>query len=214
VRPAATLEQVARRQAALETCYGLTADSQALVTTPLCHMFASNFAQTALRLGAPVVIMPRFDATEFLRLVAHHRITSAQVVPTMFVRLLRLAPEERARYDISSLRHVLHTGAPCPPDHPGTVGRPFLGSQIRIYSEAGEPCPPGTVGEIYARMPGTPDFTYLGLPEARAAVERDGLISAGDIGELDADGYLYLRDPAGDVQVAVDGKRAAVGVCR
>jgi long-chain acyl-CoA synthetase len=237
LRPAPAPTEVVRRQAALETCYGLTADSRALVTTPLCHMFASNFAQTALRLGGPAVIMPRFDAAEFLRLVERHRITNAQVVPTMFVRLLRLPAEQRARYDISSLRHVLHTGAPCPPDmkreivkwfgpviweqygstetgvvalcdtaewlsHPGTVGRPFLDSQIRIYSRDGKPCPPGAAGEIYARMPGTPDFTYLGLPEARAAVERDGLIATGDIGELDADGYLYLLDRRQDLIVS------------
>ena len=75
----------------LEACYGLTPESRGLVTTPLCHMFASNFAQTTLRLGGLLVVMPRFDATEFLRIVARHGITNAQVVPTMFVRLLRLS---------------------------------------------------------------------------------------------------------------------------
>jgi long-chain acyl-CoA synthetase len=48
-------------------------------------------------------------------------------------------------------------------------------------------------------MHGTPDFTYLGRPEARAEAEREGLISAGDIGELDADGYLHLRDRRQDL---------------
>jgi len=234
VRGAPTKEETIRRQAVLEACYGLEPESRGLVTTPLCHMFASNFAQTTLRLGGLLVVMPRFDATEFLRIVARHGITNAQVVPTMFVRLLRLPPDERACYDISTLRHVLHTGAPCPPKvkhdmiewfgpviweqygstetgvvalcdtaewlaHPGTVGRPFLTSEIRIFSKSGAPCPPGTPGEIYARMHGTPDFTYLGRPEARAEVEREGLVSAGDIGELDADGYLHLRDRRQDL---------------
>jgi long-chain acyl-CoA synthetase len=234
VRGAPTKEETIRRQAVLEACYGLTPESRGLVTTPLCHMFASNFAQTTLRLGGLLVVMPRFDATEFLRTVARHGITNAQVVPTMFVRLLRLPARERARYDISTLRHVLHTGAPCPPKvkhdmidwfgpviweqygstetgvvalcdtaewlaHPGTVGRPFVTSEIRIFSKSGAPCPAGTPGEIYARMHGTPDFSYLGHPDARAEVEREGLISAGDIGELDADGYLYLRDRRQDL---------------
>ena len=234
VRAAPSAEETVRRQAVLEACYGLTPESRGLVTTPLCHMFASNFAQTTLRLGGLLVVMPRFDATEFLRIVARHGITNAQVVPTMFVRLLRLPPDERARYDISTLRHVLHTGAPCRPRvkrdmidwfgpviweqygstetgvvalcdtaewlaHPGTVGRPFVSSEIRIFSASGAPCPPGTPGEIYARMHGTPDFTYLGRPEARAEVEREGLISAGDIGELDAGGYLHLRDRRQDL---------------
>jgi long-chain acyl-CoA synthetase len=234
VRGAPAKAEMIRRQAVLEACYGLTPQSRGLVTTPLCHMFASNFAQTTLRLGGLLVVMPRFDAIGFLRVVARHGITNAQVVPTMFVRLLRLPPDERGRHDISTLRHVLHTGAPCPPrvkrdmidwfgpviweqygstetgvvalcdtaewlSHPGTVGRPFLSSEIRIFSKSGAPCPPGTTGEIYARMHGTPDFTYLGRPEARAEVERDGLISAGDVGELDADGYLYLRDRRQDL---------------
>jgi long-chain acyl-CoA synthetase len=229
VRATPGTEGTIRRQVVLEACYGLAPESRGLVTTPLCHMFASNFAQTTLRLGGLLVVMPRFDAAEFLRLVARHGITNAQVVPTMFVRLLRLPPHKRVRHNIATLRHVLHTGAPCPPRvkremidwfgpviweqygstetgvvalcntaewlaHPGTVGRPFLSSEIRIFSESGTPCPAGTPGEIYARMHGTPDFTYLGRPEARAEVEREGLISAGDIGELDADGYLYLRD--------------------
>jgi long-chain acyl-CoA synthetase len=237
VLAAPTNAEVARRQAVLEVCYGLTPDSRGLVTTPLCHMFASNFAQTALRLGGTLVVMPRFDAAEFLRLVARHSITNAQVTPTMFIQLLRLQPSERARYDVSTLRRVLHTGAPCPPRvkrdminwfgpviweyyestetgpvalcdteqwlaHPGTVGRPFIGSEIRIYSESGAPCQPGTVGEIYTRMHGTPDFTYLGQQKARFEAELDGLVSAGDIGELDTDGYLYLHDRRADLIVS------------
>ena len=83
--------------------------------------------------------------------------------------------------------------------HPGTVGRPFLTSEIRIFSKSGASCPPGTPGEIYSRMHGTSDFTYLGRSEARAEVEWEGLISAGDIGELDADGYLHLRDRRQDL---------------
>jgi len=237
LRSAPDRDQAAQRPAVLAACYGLTADSVGLVTTPLCHMFASNFAQTLLRLGGTVVIMPRFDAIGFLRLIERHRVTNTIVVPTMLVRLLRLDPGERAGYDVSSLRRVLHTGAPCPARvkraaidwlgpvvweqygstetgvvalcsstewlaHPGTVGRAFLGSLIKIYTESGEPCPAGVAGQVYARMPSTPDFTYLGRPEARAAVERDGLIWAGDIGQLDADGYLYLHDRRVDLIVS------------
>jgi len=235
LRTAPTPNAVAKRRQILETCYGLGRRSRGIVTTPLCHMFASNFAQTCLRQDGTVVVMPRFDAEEFLRLVQDHRITNAQVVPTMFVRLLRLPEQVRASYDISSLRHVLHTGAPCPPDvkramidwwgpiiweqygstetgvvvlcdseqwltHPGTVGRPFLGSEVRIYGPDG-PVPSGTEGGIYARMHDTPDFTYLGRPDARAEAERDGLIATGDVGAMDADGYLYLLDRRSDMVI-------------
>jgi len=78
--------------------------------------------------------------------------------------------------------------------HPGTVGRSFLGSEIRIYDETGRRCAPGKSGLIYARMHGTPDFTYLGRPDARREVECDGLVTGGDVGVLDEEGFLYMRD--------------------
>ena len=58
--------------------------------------------------------MEHFDAEEFLRLIERHRVTHTQVVPTMFVRLLKLPAEVRARYDVSSLQAVIHAAAPCP----------------------------------------------------------------------------------------------------
>src|SRR5262249_59322958 len=65
--------------------------------------------------GMDMTIMTGFDAEEFLRIVAEHRVTVAQMVPTMFVRLLALPEEVRGRYDISSLRFIVHAAAPCPP---------------------------------------------------------------------------------------------------
>jgi acyl-CoA synthetase (AMP-forming)/AMP-acid ligase II len=66
------------------------------------------------RLGATVVAMEHFDPAECLRLIDEHRVTHAQFVPTMFIRMLKLPPEERARYDLSSLECVIHAAAPCP----------------------------------------------------------------------------------------------------
>jgi fatty-acyl-CoA synthase len=66
------------------------------------------------RLGATVVVMERFDAEQCLQLIERHKVTHAQFVPTMFVRLLRLPDEVRTRYDTSSLQVVVHAAAPCP----------------------------------------------------------------------------------------------------
>jgi fatty-acyl-CoA synthase len=66
------------------------------------------------RLGATVVVMERFDPSECLALIERHRVTHAQFVPTMFVRMLRLPKEERERYDTSSLQVAMHAAAPCP----------------------------------------------------------------------------------------------------
>jgi long-chain acyl-CoA synthetase len=65
-------------------------------------------------LGGTVVVMEKFDAEYFLALVQRERVTHTQVVPTMLVRLMKLLPEARKRYDLSSLVCLLHSAAPCP----------------------------------------------------------------------------------------------------
>lgn len=234
VRDRADADQVRERREVMRTCFGVRPGSRGLVTTPLCHLFGSAFAQGVLDAGGTVVVMARFDPPEFLRLVERHAITTTQVVPTMFVRLLRLDRLEREAFDRSTLEYVVHSGAPCASTtkraaiewlgpivweqygstetgvvarcdsadwlaHPGTVGRAFASSELRVYSDSGELCPPGTPGSVYARMHAIPDFTYLGRPEARAEVGRDGLIGVGDIGQLDEDGFLYLLDRRSDL---------------
>ena len=66
------------------------------------------------RFGNTVVVMAHFDPEAFLRLIETHRVTFTQVVPTMFIRLLKLPDEVRTRYDLSSLTAVVHAAAPCP----------------------------------------------------------------------------------------------------
>jgi long-chain acyl-CoA synthetase len=72
------------------------------------------YCLSMMRVGATVVVMERFDPAECLALIERHRITHAQFVPTMFVRMLQMPEEERRRYDVSSLRSVVHAAAPCP----------------------------------------------------------------------------------------------------
>ena len=85
---------------------------------------------------------------------------------------------------------------------PGSAGRPVLDAKVRILNEVGEQLPTGEVGLIYVRQPVYPDFTYRHNDAARRAIERDGLISLGDMGYLDADGYLYLCDRASDMVIS------------
>jgi fatty-acyl-CoA synthase len=68
------------------------------------------------RLGATVIVMERFDPVRALALIEQHRVTHAQFVPTMFIRMLKLPESERQRFDLSSLRSVAHAAAPCPID--------------------------------------------------------------------------------------------------
>ena len=81
---------------------------------PLYHAAPLVFSMAAQRLGAAVILFERFDAETFLRAVERHRISHAQLVPTMMSRLLSLPGEVRRKYDLSSLRAVIHSAAPCP----------------------------------------------------------------------------------------------------
>ena len=86
--------------------------------------------------------------------------------------------------------------------HPGTVGRPLEGATVAILDADGRRLPAGQSGEVYMWLDAWPDFTYEGDHAKRRAVERDGLVSCGDIGYLDADGYLYLNDRASDMVIS------------
>jgi long-chain acyl-CoA synthetase len=81
---------------------------------PLYHSAPLVYSTSMLRLGATVVVMEHFDPRDCLELIEKHRVTHAQFVPTMFTRLLALPPDERAKYDLSSLNYVVHAAAPCP----------------------------------------------------------------------------------------------------
>lgn len=82
--------------------------------------------------------------------------------------------------------------------HPGSVGRGFRDTEIRILDPQGNPLPPGELGEIYLRAPMSAGYRYLGGAPALPSTP-DGFRSAGDLGHLDADGYLYVADRRADM---------------
>jgi long-chain acyl-CoA synthetase len=85
---------------------------------------------------------------------------------------------------------------------PGTVGKAMEGCALRIISPDGAILGPEEVGEVYIRNSAFPDFTYHQREKDRAAIERDGFVSLGDIGYLDDDGFLFLRDRARDIIIS------------
>jgi long-chain acyl-CoA synthetase len=86
-----------------------------LCGSPLYHTAVLNFATISIQLGHPVVLMDGWDPEEALRLIERHRVTHTHTVATQFRRMLALPGDVRARYDTSSLRAVIHSAAPCPP---------------------------------------------------------------------------------------------------
>ena len=206
--------------------YEMSPASVYLSPAPLYHAAGVNYTMAVNRVGAASIIMPKFDAENVLRLIETHRVTHAQFVPTMFVRMLKLPEAIRHKYDVSSLRYVLHAAAPCPVDvkqrmmewlgpiiheyyggtegfagtligpqewlaHPGSVGIPM--APVHVVGDDGEELPVGQSGELY--FEGGPDFQYFKDPAKTASVSNDrGWRSLGDMGYVDADGYMYLPD--------------------
>ena len=94
--------------------YGLDPSTVTLNVGPLYHAAPLVSAMSTHRHGGTVVLPPKFDAEQTLQAIERYRVTYAQFVPTMFIRLLRLPEAVRRRYDVSSLRAVAHSAAPCP----------------------------------------------------------------------------------------------------
>ncbi|MCO5120051.1 MAG: AMP-binding protein [Burkholderiaceae bacterium] len=94
--------------------YGMDESTVYLSPAPLYHAAPLRFNMSVMRLGGTCVIMEHFDPQRYLELVEQRRITHTQVVPTMFVRMLKLPEEVRSRYDVSSLKCAVHAAAPCP----------------------------------------------------------------------------------------------------
>ncbi|MCU1355999.1 MAG: AMP-dependent synthetase and ligase [Acidimicrobiales bacterium] len=205
-----------------------------LVVSPLYHTAVLMWTGNSLHMGHPVVLMDKWSALDTLRLIDRYKVTNSHMVPTQFVRLLDIPEEERLRYDMSSLRNMIHGAAPCPHevkrkmiewwgdtiqeyyaategggsiisakewlDRPGSVGLPWPGSEIRIYDDDKNQLGAGQVGTVYMSL--MADFEYKGDKAKTDANRVDGFFTVGDLGELDADGYLYLRDRKADMIIS------------
>ena len=207
------------------------------LAAPFYHAAPNRFLQGTFKAGGTLVLPARFDAESTLRDIEQHRVTTSFMVPAMLQRLIRLPESVRNAYDLSSLRHVVVSGGPCPVElkaamiawwgpvifeyygstetsaltfassadalaRPGTAGRAVPTAQVDILDDKGDPCAPGVSGEIYGRRRDIPDFTYLNQPEARAKAGVGDLVSVGDIGYLDEDGFLFLSDRKTDMIIS------------
>ena len=101
-------------QTMLAGLWGYGPDDVHAVAGPLYHAGPQGYANLTLFVGGTVVVMAEWDAREFCRIVQDHGVTTTFLTPAHFIRFLEVPEDERAAYDLSSLRHVLHAGAPCP----------------------------------------------------------------------------------------------------
>jgi bile acid-coenzyme A ligase len=213
--------------------FGMGLDGVHLVPGPLYHNAPFVFSTQALWTGNHIVVLSRFDAEATLDAIERFGVNWMLLVPTMMQRIWRLPEAVRDRYDLSSLRALLHLAASCPPwlkqcwidwlgpervwelyagteaqgmtvisgtdwlEHVGSVGKPADGT-MRILDTDGDDLPSGEVGEIWMKSPPKATYRYVGA-EARA---RDGWESLGDLGSIDADGFLYIADRRTDLIVS------------
>jgi long-chain acyl-CoA synthetase len=147
-----------------------------LCGSPLYHTAVLNFATISIQLGHPAVLMDRWEPEEALRLTARHRVTHTHAVPTQFRRMLALPEEVRARYDTSSLRSVIHSAAPCPPEVKRRMIE-WLGPVIVEYYAATEGGGTLITAQEWLRKPGSVGLPWRGsqiqvLDRARHEVAR------------------------------------------
>jgi long-chain acyl-CoA synthetase len=230
-------EDLARTSENVRIAFGIEPGLRTVLVAPLYHSAPASYGLFSLLAGELAVVCPRLDAEQLLADIERYRATHLYLVPTHFVRLLRLPDEVRRRHDTSSVKFVACTGSPCPPEvkramiewwgpvihegyasseagfitmctsaealaRPGTVGRVLPAAEARILDDDGRELPPFEAGTIYCRNGNYTEFTYVNNPTARRAIERDGLITVGDVGYFDADGYLYICDRKADMVIS------------
>jgi len=98
------------------SAYSYDGDTIYLSPAPMYHAAPLAYSLGTQKVGGTLVIMEKFDAVEALKLIESHKITHSQWVPTMFVRMLKLEPEQREGHDLSTHRVAIHAAAPCPVD--------------------------------------------------------------------------------------------------
>jgi long-chain acyl-CoA synthetase len=204
--------------------WGISQDDVFLATTPLAHRAGMGRLINALGLGGTLVIMEKFDAAEALALIERERVTVAGLPPTV-IRMILPELRKNAR-PVQSLRcvivsteafpaHLMREVAALLPqvefygvygmseaavssanlaeqlERPGTVGRPLPGVEVKIDQ-----------GELLVRGREVVMKGYFNRPEANAEAFRDGWFHTGDLGRMDAEGYLYIVDRKKDMVVS------------
>jgi long-chain acyl-CoA synthetase len=203
-------------------------DDVHLLCSPMYHSVSIRFAAATLLRGGTCVILSRFDADVARQALGGHygpMPTTTFMAPSALARLLAAGPRPRRRFD--SLRLLVHAGSPCPPTlkrealarvGPGVLWE-FYGStegQFTVCPPEAWMARPGTVGRarrgrslsvdddgtIWCRPPEFARFAYWGDQGKTSSAWRDGAFTVGDLGRLDADGFLYLDGRRDDLIIS------------
>jgi acyl-CoA synthetase (AMP-forming)/AMP-acid ligase II len=197
---------------------------------PFFHIYGMTVLMNLpLRLGATIVVLPRFDLQQFLTVLQDQKIQRAFVAPPVVLALAKHPAVDD--FDLSALKRVTCAAAPLdgelgeacakrlgidavlqaygmtelspgthatraddPEPPPGSVGKLFPSTEMRLVDAEGNDVAPRDIGEIWIRGPQVMKG-YLGRPEdTETMIDRDGWLHTGDIGRVDERGYLYVVD--------------------
>jgi long-chain acyl-CoA synthetase len=213
-RAALTPEQLTRSLDNVRIGFGVEPGTRTAIIAPLYHSAPHTHGMNSLLQGELVIVHPRFDAEALLQAIERHRLTQLYLVPTMYVRLLRLPEAVRRRYDLSSVTFVGSTGSPCPPE----VKRAMIEWWGPVFTESYASSETGlitfcTAADALAR-PGT---AGRALPGAEIKILDDSgkALPPGEIGtiycrHLALPDFTYINNPAARRQID-HGGLAAVG---
>lgn len=209
-------------------------EERMLGVLPFFHVFAMTAVMNmSIRIGAEIIMLPRYDLTQTLETIAEKKPTLFPAVPTIYTAI-NLRPD-RAKYDLSSIRFCISGGAPLPVEvreafmrntgcvlvegyglteaspvaccnpqrgvnKAGSIGLPLPGTLVEIVSlEDGETVlGPGEKGELCIRGPQVM-AGYWRCADETAEVMRGGRLHTGDVGYVDADGYVFIVDRIKDM---------------
>ncbi len=169
----------------VQMLFGLNDQTIYLSPAPLYHAAPLRYCMAMHRLGGTVVVMEHFDAEETLKYIEKYRASGSQFVPTMFVRMLKLPYEVRAKYDVSSMKSAIHAAAPCP---------------IEVKRKMIEWWGP-VIHEYYAGTEGN-GFCYVG---SKDWLEHPGTVGKALVGEVHICGENGEEVPVGEEGVIYFG---------
>ena len=187
----ATAARLSFVQDMLAELWGFTSSEVHLLSGPAYHAGPGGYAFSTLYNRGSVVILPTWDAVEWLRLVDTHRVTSTFMTPAHFIRILEVPEDERAKFDLSSLRLVIHGGAPCPIPVKERIIDVLAPAEIHELYGASEGGATRISSTEWRSKPGSVGTPWPGV-EIRILSAEDG--SPVPVGE---DGLIYIAPPGG-----------------
>ena len=208
-----------------------------LICSPLSHSAPHRYALRTLESGGTVAVQERFDAAETLAAMELFGITTTFMVPTHVERILGLGRTALARHDLSSLRSLIHAGAPIRTEtkeellalfpgsrvwefygsteghftrisaeewrqKPGSVGKPREGARLVVTDDEGAEVDEGETGQVWVDDPHAERFRYWGDEAKTREAWLGSAFTAGDIGYVDVDGYLFLAGRRNDLIIS------------